>query len=147
IGYFKSFSPQRTDFFGGSLAMSADGRTLAVGAAFEPPGGAVYIFTRADVQWSQQAALTPPSTGAGGGFGSEVALSSGGDTLAVGAQWEDGADPTEDAVGAVYVFARTGTQWSQSAHLIGSKAQALDSFGRSLALSGHGRTLAVGAPF
>ena len=143
IGYFKSSNPQQFAFFGSSLAMSADGRTLAVSAIFEQPKGGVYVFTRADGQWSQQASLVPSE----GPFGSMVALSSDGNTLAVGAEWEDGDDDPAEAAGAVYVFARTGTQWSQSAHFTPSKAESHDSFGRSLTLSGDGRTLAVGAPF
>jgi hypothetical protein len=143
IGYFKSSNPQQSAFLGTSLAMSADGRTLAVSAIFEQPKGGVYVFTRADGQWSQQAALVPSD----GPFGSVVALSSDGNTLAVGAEWEDGDDPTKEAAGAVYVFTRTGTQWSQSAHFTPSRAGSHDSFGRFLTLSGDGRTLAVGAPF
>jgi hypothetical protein len=48
IGYFKSSNPRAGAAFGYSLAMSADGRTLAVAANFEWPKGGVYVFTRAD---------------------------------------------------------------------------------------------------
>jgi hypothetical protein len=140
IGYFKSSSPKSIAWFGVSVAMSADGNTLAVAAGYEER---VHVFTRADGQWSQQAALVT----SGGPYGDTVALSSNGDILAVGAEYEPGAAAGGESAGAVYVFTRTGMQWSQSAHFTGSKVEAHDSFGRSLALSGDGRTLAVGVPF
>jgi hypothetical protein len=47
------------------------------------------------------------------------------------------------ASGAVYVFTRTGTTWSQQAYLKASNTEASDQFGESVALDGD--TLAVGA--
>jgi FG-GAP repeat len=53
-----------------------------------------------------------------------------------------------DNSGAVYVFTRTGTAWTQQAYIkasnTGEKEEG-DQFGYSLALSGDGNTLAVGA--
>jgi hypothetical protein len=46
--------------------------------------------------------------------------------------------------GAVYVFQRSGTRWTQQASIRASNANDADLFGRSLTLSGD--TLAVGAP-
>ena len=43
---------------------------------------------------------------------------------------------------AAYVFVRTGTSWSQQAYLKASNTDAQDHFGRSLALSADGDTLA-----
>lgn len=90
------------------------------------------------------------NTDANDSFGS-LALS--GDTLAVGAANEDSnatgvngnqADNTTGNSGAVYVFVRTGTTWSQQAYLKASNTDAGDNFGFSVALSGD--TLVVGAP-
>lgn len=47
--------------------------------------------------------------------------------------------------GAVYVFVRAGTAWSQQAYIKASNTGASDLFGDSLSLSGDGSTLAVGA--
>jgi hypothetical protein len=85
-------------------------------------------------------------------FGSSVALS--GDTLAVGAHLESSAavgvnPPSSQAdngaryAGAVYVFVRTGTTWTQQAYVKASNTDQNDNFGSSVALSGN--TLAVGA--
>lgn len=73
---------------------------------------------------------------AGDVFGTSVALV--GDTLAVGAYGKN-----SDA-GAVYVFTRSGTNWTEQACLTAANAAANDIFGRSLALSDD--MLAVGAP-
>lgn len=172
IGYFKASNTGMLDYFGASLALSGDGRTLAVGAVLEDSiatgidgdqmnagavdSGAVYVFVRDDMgEWSQQAYIKATNTGAGDYFGDRVALSSDGRTLAVGARNEDssavGIDGDQDNevagdAGAAYVFERdeTGT-WSQQAYIKASNTEAGDLFGVSVALSADGDTLAVGA--
>ena len=83
-------------------------------------------------------------------FGHSVAIS--GDTLVVGAPNEDSnttgingdqSDNSAFAAGAVSVFTRSGTTWSQQAYLKASNANDLDYFGWSVAVSGD--TLVVGA--
>jgi len=105
---------------------------------------------RTGTTWTQQAYLKASNTGTGDLFGRSVSLS--GDTLAVGAPGEssaatgvDGnqADNSASAAGAIYVFARTGTTWTQQAYLKASNTGANDSFGSSVSLSGG--ALAVGA--
>jgi hypothetical protein len=123
--------------------------------------GAAYVFSRSAGTWSQQAYVKASNTGSNDFFGSAVALSGDGDTLAVGAQLEDGTLPgvTPGAVnevtagnaavnsGAVYVFARSAGLWSQQAYVKATNAQGGDQFGTSVALSADGNSLAVGAPF
>ena len=55
------------------------------------------------------------------------------------------ANNSADASGAVYVFVRNGSTWSQQAYVKASNADAGDQFGWSVALSRDGSTLAVGA--
>ncbi len=100
--------------------------------------------------WSQQAYLKASNTGAGDQFGLSVAVS--GDTLVVGAAYEDsnatgvggeqGNNSASDA-GAAYVFVRSGNTWSQQAYLKASNTGADDLFGCSVAVFGD--TLVVGA--
>ncbi|MEO6772001.1 MAG: integrin [Kofleriaceae bacterium] len=99
------------------------------------------------------------NTDPGDDFGVALALSADGTTLAVGADLEASAaagsaaagsagDQTSNAApasGAVYVYAFTGTAWAQQAYVKASNPDAMDHFGRSLALSADGSTLAVGA--
>ena len=75
------------------------------------------------------------------GFGGSIALS--GDTLAVGIIREDSLEGGKSDVGAVYIFTRTGTGWSQQARIHASNADTYDWFGNAVALSGD--TLVVGA--
>jgi hypothetical protein len=166
--YVKASNTSQDAGFGAFVALSADGATLAVSAPLESSSatgvngtrtggaaqsGAVYVFTRRDETWTEQAFLKASNTGEGDQFGASLALSSDGTTLAVGAWLEDssgvgvgGAQDRESAQdsGAVYVFTRTSTSWSQQAYLKASERRALLGFGVSAALSRDGSTLAVG---
>lgn len=154
------------DQFGSSVAISGD--TLVVGA----PGrsvrligiewddskinyGVVYVFTRSDGIWSQQARLEASNGETEDQFGISVAIS--GDTLVVGAIGEDGDKSGREEnnsafnAGAVYVFTRSNGVWNQKALLKGSYLRGAisnratgDEFGYSVAISGD--TLIVGSP-
>ena len=154
IGYIKASNTAEDDGFGGSLSLSADGTTLAVGAFGEgsaangidgdqsdnlaPNAGAVYVFVRNGEFWQQQAYVKASNTGAGDGFGIAVSLSADGNTLAVGASREGNS-------GAVYVFVRSGELWQQQAYLKASNADEFDLFGQKVHLSADSNTLAVAA--
>ncbi len=162
--YLKASNTDAGDNFGIKLALVGD--TLAVAANEEasnatgvngneadnsaPGSGAVYVFTRTAGVWSQQAYLK--ASNSGGLFGYNLDLA--GDTLAVGAPWEDSnatgingnqADTSAPEAGAVYVFTRTAGVWSQQAYLKASNTDAGDRFGQGLALDGD--TIVAGARF
>jgi hypothetical protein len=114
--------------------------------------GAVYVYTRTEGIWTQQALLKASNAGANDSFGSALTISQNGDYLAVAALGEDGSpgQPGSDGrrdSGAVYVFARdTLGQWNQVAYLKASNAGVEDFFGRSLSFNASASLLAVGAP-
>jgi hypothetical protein len=168
--YVKASNTGAADQFGRAVALSGDGNTLAVGADFEDSAatgiggnqadntatnsGAAYVFTRSGAAWSQQAYVKASNTGTNDDFGVAVALSGDGNTLAVAAHVEDsaatgiGGDQNSNAAadsGAVYLFTRGGTAWSQQAYVKASNTGAGDTFGHAVTLSGDGNTLAVGA--
>lgn len=163
--YIKASNSDASDFFGYSLALSADGNTLAIGAIGEDSSagtggddslndaaasGAVYVFSRSSGTWSQQEYLKASNSEADDSFGYSVSLSDSGDALAAGAIWEDsnGSAEGDDSLtnpGAVYVFSRSGTTWTQQDYVKASNAESNDHFGGFLAVSGDGGTLAVGA--
>jgi cysteine-rich repeat protein len=165
--YVKASNPNKDDHFGISVALSADGSTLAVGATGEDSAsgadpasnavsasGAVYVFARTGTAWAQQAYVKASNPGVDDQFGSAVALSGDGATLAVGAVSEDSAatgiggdeaDDNADDAGAAYVFTRTDATWTQQAYIKAANAGEGDNFGASVALSNDGATLAVGA--
>jgi hypothetical protein len=153
VGYFKP-SETSASYFGVGVALSGDGSTLAIGAY--GTGGGVYVYTRDELgAWTQQAIVRGSFTEVGDSFGSSVALSEDGSTLAVGALTEDSAatgidgDPADNSAwqaGAVYVFRRDDqSAWTQQAYVKASNTDDEDHFGRSVALSEDGSTLAVGA--
>jgi hypothetical protein len=165
--YGKASNTGAFDHFGTTVALSGD--TMAVGATDETSiatgingdqsdnsgrfTGAVYVFVRSGTTWTQQAYIKASNANAqiATFFGKTIALS--GDTLAVGADLEcnsaSGINGNQNAgilgnSGAVYVFVRTGTTWSQQAYVKASNPGNGDTFGASVALSEN--TLAVGAP-
>jgi hypothetical protein len=142
------------DYFGYSVSISGD--TIIVGAKEEDGGagdplewaGAAYVFARnqggAD-HWGQVTILRASDAQWHDEFGRSVSIS--GDTLVVGALYEDGGagDPLHDA-GAAYVFERNqggADNWGEAAILRASDAQAHDHFGQSVSISGD--TIVVGA--
>ncbi len=98
----------------------------------------------------QQAYIKASNSAIGDRFGYAVALS--GDTLVIGARYEDSAatgvngnqsDNGAEESGAAYVFVRSNGEWAQQAYLKASNTDAGDHFGVSVAVSGD--TLVVGA--
>lgn len=115
------------DFFGSSVSLSGD--TLLVGAwGLGTRTGAAYVFVRSGSTWVQQAKLTASDGVSNDQFGSRVALS--GDTAVVSAVAKN------SYVGAVYVFVRSGTTWTQQTKLLASDGATNDAFGVGLALQG-----------
>ena len=188
--YLKASNPGMSDHFaeGGALpghtgmgvAVSGDGNTVAVGAPHDSSSargingnenddsaynaGAVYVFVRSGGEFTRQAYVKASNAGAGDYFGSFVALSADGNTMAVAAHWESSAaagvngnqaDDSLPQAGAVYIFTRSGATWTQQAYLKASNPGRAgsggedpgdgDQFGFSMALSRDGSTLAVGA--
>ena len=224
--------PLPNDRFGYAISISSDGNTLAVSAINEDSPsygikcnennyamsstyssnsstytaiksvsynvGAIYIFKRTNTTWAQTSYIKPADTlnyilsGATLGFGSHIALSGDGKTLAVGntvdpytttgiAMAQSSASsiacyeyypsssstsstsssssssssnssssssssvPGGSGSGAVHIFKEIGSDWVEEAHIKASDASPDDNFGASIALSYNGDTLAVGA--
>ena len=119
-----------TNYFGESVAINGDGTTAVIGAKTNGTNGASYIFTRGGSVWSQQARLTPSDGTGTDNFGWSVAISNDGNTVAIGAP-KHGANDT----GAVYIFTRSGTIWSQVSKLTGSDTTNAGEFGYSVTMS------------
>jgi FG-GAP repeat len=127
--------------FGIGVALSSDGNTALVGGSFDNNGaGAVWTFTRAEGEWTQQGAKLTGSGEVGAAhLGFNVALSEDGDTALAGG----GADSS--GVGAAWVFTRSEGEWAQQgAKLTGGGESGSGHFGFSVALSGDGDTAMIG---
>jgi len=131
--------PTIRPYFG--LAVDVEGSTAVVGARVSPKGGpgtqtgAVYVYESSSGLWSEQAKLTPSDGQPYDYFGNAVAF--GGNTALAGA-WRHGTG------GAVYVFERSASTWTEVHKLVANDAGPLDAFGFSVAFSGD--TFVAGAP-
>jgi len=120
-------NPKKSGFFGQSLAISGD--TVLVGTGY---GDEAHVFVKSGEQWGLQRTITNPVTGQYNYFGQSVALS--GDTAVIG----DPSYPDYDTrSGAVYVYTRTGSTWTQEAQLTTLDAANHDNFGHSVSISGN----------
>ena len=161
--YVKAPNSDAVDRLGNSVAIF--GNTMVVGAPEEdgsgagvnPPvddlltdSGAAYVYVRNGAgAWTFQAYLKASNPGTNDGFGKAVAIY--GDTIVVGAPTENGSgtgvNPTPDELGtfsgAVYVFTRNGTTWTQQAYVKASNTGYFDIFGAAVAISDD--TIIVGA--
>lgn len=135
---------QAQDQFGGSVSLSADGKVLAVGATGDDDkaynSGAVYVYRFDGNKWVETK-LVSPGASPDGGFGSTVALSPDGNTLAVAALGEDAGGRDS---GVVYVFRFDGTKWTAS-RVLPSDVKAGQGFGSGVSLSRDGTMLVAGS--
>ncbi len=128
---------------GKSVAISADGNTVAVGGWFDDSlSGAAWVFTRSGGAWSQQGPKLVGSGAVGAASqGSAIALSADGNTLIVGG-WTDNTN-----AGAAWAFTRSGSVWSQQGgKLAGADAVGESQQGMAAAISADGGTVVVGGP-
>ena len=156
---------------GATVALSGDGATAVVGTiedrssatgingnqsdmSLNATAGAAYVFTSSGGTWSQQAYVKPSNTVNAMSFATSAALSSDGNTMAIGATGEgsnatgvngDQSNQSLNYAGATYVFTRSGVTWTQQAYVKASNTRDTAFFGRTVSLSGDGNTLAVGA--
>ena len=158
-GYIKASDTAMGARFGSSVAVSGNGKTVAIGAPFaNGERGAIYIYTApasGPVLFPQPLRIPAPSTQSMR-FGSVVALNEEGDMLAVGAPFDDNRQfgvgtypgaPNTDAMhsGGVFVYVRSGGVWSGTpVYIKASDVDAGDEFGSAVAFDGT--TLVVGAP-
>jgi hypothetical protein len=106
-GVWTQQGPKLVDSSGASLqgyavALSGDGNTALVGSV-----GAAWVYVRNNGAWTQQGPKLVGSGAVGSAQQGEfVALSADGNTAAVGG-------PTDNNVGAVWIFTRSGGLWTQ----------------------------------
>lgn len=126
---------------GKSVKLSADGNTLAVGGYIDNSNvGATWVFTRSNSEWTQQGDKLVSNDSSGSSFqGFNVTLSADGNTLAVGGYGDN------SNIGAVWIYLRSGSSWSQQGNkIIGTGYSGTPTQGRSVSLCADGNTLAVG---
>ena len=168
--YLKAPNAETTDFFGYAVSISGD--TIVIGAYQEDSNqttitngttasanntaadsGAAYVFRRTGTTWANEAYLKAPNAETTDFFGYAVSIS--GDTIAVGAFQEDSnqttitngttasANNTASNSGAVYVYRRSGSTWTNEAYLKAPNPDANDNFGYAVSISGDSIVVAA----
>jgi hypothetical protein len=137
-----AFDGAASDNFGYSIAASSDGSTIVVGANMgDGPAadtGAVYVYY--DTDWGEEQKLSTGDGAADDRYGYSVDVSADGSVIVIGAYQDD---DNGDASGSVYVC--YGAFWATVVKLTASDGVAGDNFGYSVAISGDGNTVVVGA--
>jgi len=129
-------SAEQPEFFGISVSLNAQGDKLAVGSSNDNGNGSVHIFARTSSSsvWQLEKQILTDSFAAK--FGISVSLDAAGEWLAVGAN-------VQSDNGAVYIYQREGTTWSEGRLLQQGEENA--ELGISVSLNAKGDKLAVGA--
>lgn len=169
--YVKASNAKVDARFGTAVALSVDGKVLAVTAIGEnscadgnnkpdatgcADAGALYLFAEGDAGWTQEAYIKAINSEAGDGFGFSVAVSADGKAVAVGAPLErgclSGRYATDDngcsATGMAYVYRKSEESgaWPLELRVRHPRVRGAERFGESVALSANGKVLAVGSP-
>lgn len=136
------------DKFGHSVAISGDGSKFIAGAVNQEDSvthnwGAAYLFENTGSEWLTNK-FGPFGNNNACEFGYSVAITSDGNTIAVGASYENVG--TNYSVGAVYRFHWNGALW-ESTNLTPTKPTDHCNFGTSVDISDDGNTIATGAPY
>lgn len=130
------------DSFGHSLAISADGSVLIIGAPRNNLSkGAVYIYTRKGNSWNLQTELTDTSPKAYNNFGCSVAISSDGSVAVIGSF---GKSPDKSFV---HIFSKNEHKWHMCAKLKNPINSPVSVFGHTVAISGDGSVIAAGLTY
>jgi hypothetical protein len=123
------------DYLGWSVSVSGD--VAVVGAVFDDCAvgdfcGSAYVYRFNGSTWVQEQKLTASDAAHGDLFGLSVSVS--GDTVVVGAPYDDGGAGVR--CGSAYVFRFKGSAWVQEQKLTASDAAQEDLFGSSVSVSG-----------
>ncbi len=133
--------------FGNALALSRDGRVLALRSFASPnepiPSGAVFMLRNNDAGWIIEKRLQEPVAYTNCCFGSSLALDARGDTLVAGNYADPRAGVTQAGAASIFRFGPNG--WAFEVALTSNDPHPNGFFGSSAALNDAGDRLLVGA--
>lgn len=134
---------QNDELGGNSISINYDGSIIIIGSnkPAEQYAGAVYVFERNGLSWIQTQKLVASDRESYDIFSISSAISNDGSTIVVGAPYED--PNGVGGAGSVYVFEKTGPEWTQIQKMTGNFTGG--AFGISVSLSEDETTMAIGA--
>ncbi|HEX2621684.1 MAG TPA: FG-GAP repeat protein, partial [Phototrophicaceae bacterium] len=137
------------NYFGCWVELNADATTAAIGAFdFTAEGfgnqGVVFILNRSGEIWTQETYLS----GFGGYQSLPFDISDDGNMLLIGRPnlIPPTNFPEDPGPSSAYLFKREGAEWNQQAEIMPADEASYDWFASSVAMSGDGNTLLMGAP-
>ena len=143
-----------TSSYGYGVSLSGDGSKLLVSSITRTVNGVksgnVSYFTHSGSDfgagWAYQSSFIPFDPIENHRFGTALAISDNGNYAWVGAYGDK--DVGYDYAGAIYLFSRSGSTWTQSQKIVASDAETTrgDNFGNAIALNGAIDYMLVGAP-
>lgn len=152
IGFFKPYAAVAQQHFGSHIALSADGKAMAV-LASETLGASqnsvvVYVYrkTTSSSGWRREARLVPSVAQRNSSepfLGDPIAISGDGNLIALGVfkEHQPGSNAPRET-GAVYLFRRSNSAWTMAQKLTRDSYEG-DQFGFAVKLDDAARTLVV----
>jgi 6-phosphogluconolactonase (cycloisomerase 2 family) len=127
-----------SQYIGACFDINYDGTYLAV-ACDKHTSNRLYVFTRSGTTWTQQQQITPPGSSiTSSEFGAkQMKIDKNANYIVVG-------DENVNALGAVYVFKRTGTSWSLDATISPPASVSNQKFGSHISVNEDSTYLVVG---
>lgn len=160
--YLKEYPPQSGNKLGASVAISADGNSIAAGVPLRTVGpedfaGGVTFFNLdgSGRGYVQDGYVFAPQPKTNAEFGRSVALSSDGKVLVAGGPVMSAGTPGIDAdldfsgpnrAGVIIRFVKILGGWLDTTAVTGKVLDYNDFLGQSISVSGDGKTIAAGAP-
>jgi len=133
------------DHFGVDVTISSDNNTICAGAIYEDAkgvnSGSIYIYKWDGSDWNETKLAASDGSGYDY-FGRSIATSSDGNTLVVGAYYDD-VGGTES--GSIYVYKWDGSTWGET-KLAASDGSTNEYFGQVVAMSSDENIVFTGVP-
>ena len=134
------------DYFGFSVDISYNGKTVAIGAYCDDDkgsnSGSVHIFTEINGVWAREAKLIASDGAATDYYGYSVCLSNNGKSLVISSHLDDDKG---SGSGSAYFYNKVNGVWTFFKKMVPSDGAASDNFSQCVRLSGNGKIVLVGS--
>lgn len=137
-------------YFGCFISMDNTGTRIAIGAKGDSDvnnniynAGAVYIFTRNEVTWNEEAYIVSDERANNDYFGQSVSISGDGTRVIIGSPFK--ITSSYDEGGKAYIYLRTNVSWAQETKLISNDLTYYSRFGWAVDINDTGNIAIISA--